>query len=88
MKRLLGVLAVMLLGLGCGGGAMDEASMSPVDLASHQPAAHIVCTAEDPCPQGYLCVSHIRCAKICKADGDCPAGQTCSGSLGGKKYCR
>ncbi len=26
--------------------------MAGVDLASHQPAAHIVCTSEDPCREG------------------------------------
>lgn len=91
MKRLLrgvGVLAFVLLGLGCGGGSTDEPSTPAVDLASHQPAAHIVCTAEDPCPKGYLCLGHIRCAKVCKTDSDCPTGQLCTGTLNGKNFCQ
>ena len=91
MKRLLrgvGALAFLLLGLGCGGGSMDEPAGPAVDLASRQPAAHIVCDAEDPCPKGYLCLGHIRCAKVCKTDMDCPAGQLCTGSLGGKNFCQ
>jgi len=88
MKRLLGVLAVVLLGLGCGGGSTDEASAAPVDLASHQPAAHIVCSNEDPCGKGYICLSGTRCAKTCNGDSDCPTGQTCSGQIKGKKFCQ
>ena len=83
-----GVLAVMLLGLGCGSGAMDESAASSVDLASHSPAAHIVCSAEDPCGKGYICLSGIRCAKVCKNDSDCPTGQFCTGQLNGKKFCQ
>ena len=88
MLRGAGVLAVMLLGLGCGGGASDEGAAAPVDLMSHSPAAHIVCSAEDPCGKGYICVSHIRCAKVCKTDGDCPTGQFCTGQRQGKKFCQ
>ncbi|HVP59147.1 MAG TPA: hypothetical protein VMT11_01155 [Myxococcaceae bacterium] len=91
MTRLLrgvGVLAFLVLGVACGGGSMDGAATPAVDLASHQPAAHIVCDAEDPCPKGFLCISHLRCAKTCTTNSDCPTGQTCSGSLGGKTYCR
>src|SRR5262245_13035972 len=53
-----GVLAVMLLGLACGGGATDEGAAAPVDLMSHSPAAHIVCSNEDPCSKGFICLSH------------------------------
>ena len=87
LLRAVGVLGFLMLGFGCGGGSTDEPSSGAVDLASHQPAAHIVCDAEDPCPKGYVCVSHIRCAKSCNSNSDCPTGQTCSGSLGGKKFC-
>ena len=83
-----GVLAVMLLGLACGSGSMDEAAAPAVDLASHAPAAHIVCTSEDPCPKGYICLSGIRCAKTCRNDSDCPSGQFCTGQLNGKKFCQ
>jgi hypothetical protein len=83
-----GVLAVMLLGLACGGGSTDEATAAPVDLMSHSPAAHIVCSNEDPCPKGFICLGHIRCAQLCKNDGDCPTGQTCSGQTQGKKFCQ
>ena len=91
MKRLLrsaGVLAVVLLGIGCGGGSMEEPSTPTVDLASHQPAAHIVCDAEDPCPKGFICLGHIRCAQECKHDSDCPTGQACTGQTGGKRFCQ
>jgi hypothetical protein len=91
MNRLLrsaGVLAVVLLGIGCGGGSMEEPSTPAVDLASHQPAAHIVCDAEDPCPKGFICLGHIRCAQLCKNDSDCPTGQACTGQTGGKKFCQ
>jgi hypothetical protein len=83
-----GVLAVMLFGIACGGGATPEQATTDVDLASHSPAAHIVCSAEDPCGKGFICISHIRCAKVCKADSDCPTGQACTGQLQGKKYCQ
>jgi hypothetical protein len=82
-----GVLAVMLLGLGCGGGAMQEPT-DAVDLASHSPAAHIVCSNEDPCGKGYICLSGIRCAKTCNSDSDCPTGQACTGQTHGKKFCQ
>jgi hypothetical protein len=93
MTRLMrsgGVLVVMLLGLACGGGSMQEEStdVTAVDLASHSPAAHIVCDAEDPCAKGYICLGHIRCAKLCKSDSDCPTGQACTGQTGGKKFCQ
>ncbi len=92
MARLLrgvGVLAVVLLGIGCGGGATTEdPAMAGIDLASHQPAAHIVCSSEDPCGKGYICLSGIRCAKVCKADSDCPTGQFCTGVINGKKFCK
>lgn len=91
MTRLLrgvGVLGLVLLGLGCGGGATEEAGMAPVDVASHQPAAHIVCSREDPCGKGFICLGGIRCAKVCKTDTDCPTGQLCTGSIGGKKFCQ
>jgi hypothetical protein len=83
-----GVLAVMLLGLACGGGSTEENAMPVVDLASHSPAAHIVCSAEDPCGKGFICLSGIRCAKVCKNDGDCPSGQFCTGQAQGKKFCQ
>lgn len=91
MTRLMrsgGVLVVMLLGLACGGGSMEEPAVTAEDLGSHSSAAHIVCSNEDPCGKGYLCVSHIRCAKLCKSDGDCPTGQVCTGQLQGKKFCQ
>ncbi len=92
MTRLMrsgGVLVLMLLGLACGGGSMDEPTdVTAVDLASHSPAAHIVCDAEDPCGKGYICLGHIRCAKLCKVDSDCPTGQACTGQTGGKKFCQ
>ena len=59
-----------------------------VDLASHSPAAHIVCTSEDPCGKGYICLSGIRCAKLCNSDSDCPTGQACTGQTHGKKFCQ
>jgi len=84
-----GVLVVMLLGLAWGGGSMEEPTdVTAVDLGSHSSAAHIVCSNEDPCGKGYLCVSHIRCAKLCRNDGDCPTGQACTGQLQGKKFCQ
>jgi hypothetical protein len=83
-----GVLAVMLLGLACGGGATDEGNAAPVDLMSHSPAAHIVCSNEDPCGKGYICLSGIRCAQLCKHDSDCPTGQACTGQTGGKSFCQ
>jgi hypothetical protein len=85
-----GVLVVMLLGLACGGGSMQDepTDVTAVDLASHSPAAHIVCDAEDPCGKGYICLGHIRCAKLCKVDSDCPTGQACTGQTGGKKFCQ
>lgn len=82
------VLAVMVLGLACGSGSTDEAAASPVDLMSHSPAAHIVCSSEDPCPKGFICLGHIRCAKVCKNDADCPTGQLCTGQTQGKKFCQ
>jgi len=91
MNRLLrsaGVLAVVLLGIACGGGSMEEPSTPAIDLASHQPAAHIVCSAEDPCGKGYICLSGIRCAKTCNSDSDCPAGQLCTGQTKGKRFCQ
>jgi Cys-rich repeat protein len=91
MNRVLrsaGVLAVMLLAIGCGGGTTEEPAAPSIDLASHSPAAHIVCDAEDPCPKGFICLGHIRCAQVCKSDSDCPSGQLCSGSINGKKFCQ
>ena len=81
---------VMLLGLACGGGSMQDepTDVTAVDLASHSPAAHIVCDAEDPCGKGYICLGHIRCAKLCKTDSDCPTGQACTGQTGGKQFCQ
>ena len=91
MNRVLrsaGVLAVMLLAIGCGGGTTEEPAAPSIDLASHSPAAHIVCDAEDPCPKGFICLGHIRCAQLCKNDSDCPTGQACTGQTGGKKFCQ
>ena len=88
LLREAGVLAVMLLGLACGSGATDENAASPVDLTSRSPAAHIVCSNEDPCAKGYICLSHIRCAKVCKNDSDCPTGQLCTGHTQGKNFCQ
>jgi hypothetical protein len=91
LLRSVGVLALILLGLGCGGGGgatTEDPAMAGVDLASHQSAAHIVCTSEDPCGKGYICLSGIRCAKVCKADSDCPTGQFCTGAINGKKFCQ
>jgi hypothetical protein len=83
-----GVLAVMLLGLACGSGATDEDAATPVDLTSRSGAAHIVCSGEDPCGKGYICLSGIRCAKVCKQDADCPTGQACTGQTQGKHFCQ
>lgn len=66
---------------------MDEPAAT-VDLASHSPAAAIVCTGEDPCPKGYICLSGTRCAKTCHHDSDCPSGQACTGQRNGKKFCQ
>jgi hypothetical protein len=87
LLRSAGVLAVLLLGLACGGGAMEEPATA-VDLASHSPAAAIVCSGEDPCPKGYICLSGTRCAKTCHHDDDCPSGQACTGQRNGKKFCQ
>ena len=88
LLRGVGVLAVMLLGLACGGGSMDEAAAPPVNLMSHSPGAHIVCSSEDPCGKGFICLSGIRCAKVCKHDSDCPTGQACTGQTQGKRFCQ
>lgn len=81
------VFALVVIGFGCGTDMTEESRAPSVESSSRDPAAHIVCSAEDPCPKGTICVGHIRCAKLCKTDTDCPSGQTCSGSLGGKKFC-
>ncbi|HZJ54900.1 MAG TPA: hypothetical protein VFD38_12240 [Myxococcaceae bacterium] len=86
-----GALTLLLLGPACGGGSTDQTdqtAISPVDLASHSPAAAIVCTGEDPCPKGYICLSGTRCAKTCHRDSDCPSGQACTGQRNGKKFCQ
>jgi hypothetical protein len=81
-------VAPLVIGLGCGSGASTEPAVAPeVEASTHDPAAHIVCDAEDPCPKGTICVGHIRCATICKSDSDCPSGQTCRGQLGHTKFC-
>jgi hypothetical protein len=85
--RGLAVLAFLVLGVACGGGATDTA-MQPVDLASHQPAAHIVCTHEDGCGKGFICLGGLRCAQLCKKDASCPSGQTCSGTVNGQNFCQ
>jgi hypothetical protein len=81
------VLALVVVGLGCGTDMTEESMAPSIEASSHDPAAHIVCSAGDPCPKGTICVGHIRCAKLCNTDTDCPSGQTCRGSLGGKKFC-
>jgi len=83
------VLAFVVVGIGCGGGSAstDENAAPSLELSSREPAAHIVCSHEDPCPKGTICVRGIRCAVVCNANSDCPTGQTCSGNLGGKKFC-
>jgi Cys-rich repeat protein len=81
------VLAFLVVGLACGGGARDEA-MPSVDLASHDPAAHIVCTREDGCGKGFICLGGLRCAQLCKKNSDCPTGQTCSGNVNGQHFCQ
>ena len=87
LRRILFV-APLMIGLGCGSGASTESPAAPeVEAATHDPAAHIVCDAEDPCPKGFVCVSHIRCAKVCKQDSDCPSGQTCRWQIGNTKFC-
>ncbi|HET9035425.1 MAG TPA: hypothetical protein VFN45_04445 [Myxococcaceae bacterium] len=88
LLRMGAVLTVALLGLACGGGSMDEPAAAAVDLASHSPAAAIVCTGEDPCPKGYICLSGTRCAKTCHHDSDCPSGQACTGQRNGRKFCQ
>lgn len=80
------VVAFLGAGVGCGGGSMD-ATGEP-ELMTRDPAAHIVCGREDPCPKGSICLSGIRCAKICKHDADCPTGQACTGTLNGKNFCQ
>jgi hypothetical protein len=87
LRRILFV-APLVIGLGCGSGASTEPAVAPeVEASTHDPAAHIVCDAEDPCPKGTICVGHIRCAVICKSDSDCPSGQTCRGQLGHTRFC-
>lgn len=87
LRRILFV-APLVIGLGCGSGASTEPAVAPeVEASTHDPAAHIVCGAEDPCPKGTICVGGIRCAVICKSDSDCPSGQTCRGQLGHTKFC-
>ena len=88
LLRRMGVIAFVVLGVACGGGAIDESALPPVDLASHSPAAHIVCTREDGCGKGFICLGGIRCAQLCKKDADCPTGQACSGTVNGQKFCQ
>ena len=90
MNRSIGgiaVLAFLVLGVACGGGAQDEAATA-VDLASRDPAAHIVCTQEDGCGKGFICLGGLRCAQLCKKDADCPTGQTCSGTVNRQHFCQ
>jgi len=86
LMRGMGVLALLMLGLGCGSGATDEAASSAIE--SQTRAAHIVCSREDPCPKGTICLSGIRCAKTCNKDSDCPTGQACTGQINGKHFCQ
>lgn len=87
LRRFL-VVAPLLIGLGCGSGASTESTAAPeAEVMTHDPAAHIVCSREDPCPKGTVCVGGIRCATICKQDSDCPNGQTCRGQIGKTKFC-
>ena len=88
LLRRMGVLSLLVLGVACGGGAIDESAMQPVDLASHSPAAHIVCTHEDGCGKGFICLGGIRCAQLCRKDSNCPTGQTCSGTVNGQNFCQ
>lgn len=89
LLRRMGVLSVLVLGVACGGGATTESAMPPVDLASHDPAAHIVCTHEDGCGKGFICLGGLRCAQLCKKDSDCStAGQTCSGTVNNQHFCQ
>ena len=82
------VLGFLVLGLACGGGVRDDMT-PPVDLASHDPAAHIVCTHEDGCGKGFICLGGLRCAQLCKKDSDCStAGQTCSGTVNNQHFCQ
>jgi len=87
LRRFL-LVAPFVIALGCGSGSSNEPSVAPeVEASTHDSAAHIVCDAEDPCPKGFICVSHIRCAKICGSNTDCPSGQTCRGQLGNTRFC-
>jgi hypothetical protein len=86
LLRGMGVFAFLMLGLACGSGATDQAASSGFE--SQTQAAHIVCSREDPCPKGTICLSGIRCATLCNKDSDCPTGQTCSGAVNGKHFCK
>jgi Cys-rich repeat protein len=77
----------LALWAGCGGGIESSSAPEPAAMTTHDPAAHIVCSAGDPCPAGFVCVSRIRCAKECTTDSECPAGQTCRGNLHGQRFC-
>ena len=91
MNRLMrgaGVLALLMFGLACGSGATEESAMPTLNRESHSPAAHIVCTHEDGCGKGFICLGGLRCAQLCKKDSDCPSGQSCSGSVNGQRFCQ
>jgi hypothetical protein len=80
------VVSFLGAGLGCGGGSTDATALP--ELMTRDPAAHIVCGREDPCPKGSICLSGVRCAKLCKSTADCPTGQACTGSLNGRSFCQ
>jgi hypothetical protein len=77
------VLAVA--GLGCGQAMEPEGMLEPeTGMTQMESSAHIVCSAEDPCPKGYLCISRIKCAPVCNTTADCAAGKTCTQVASGK----
>ncbi|HMK74040.1 MAG TPA: hypothetical protein VK454_11920 [Myxococcaceae bacterium] len=91
VRRSLVLGAILVLaGLGCGQAA-DSTGQDLLEPAggtttSEGAAAHIVCSAEDPCPKGTVCFRKIACVPTCKTTADCAAGKTCT-AYGSSKIC-